>query len=165
MVVCAAGGKKRFWAQKTANFACERSREDGFFFALFWRKMKKMKKQGGGETEMMATRPIHSFLLFSNATKDWTNRGTIFSFLRPSDDKHCHKQKENSKHTFQHKLFLLVEVHTLNTKKKKQQQQQQQQQPYYDGSLLCCCCTNWKNGYRVFLCLCLFFLFFFDGWF
>ena len=48
MVVCSRRKKEIFWAQKTANFACERSREDGFFFALFWRKMKKMKKQGGG---------------------------------------------------------------------------------------------------------------------
>jgi hypothetical protein len=41
-----------------------------FFCPLLKKNEKNEKAGGGGETEMMATRPIHSFLLFSNATKD-----------------------------------------------------------------------------------------------
>ena len=55
--MCAAGKKEIFWAQNYRNFACERSREEDFFFCLL------------SKTEMNAKvklrRTINSFSLFS----------------------------------------------------------------------------------------------------
>jgi len=70
MVVCAAGGKKRYSGHKKQQILLAKGRGKMDFFCPLLKKNEKNEKAGGGETEMMATRPIHSFLLFSNATKD-----------------------------------------------------------------------------------------------